>query len=127
MKSCLQWIALGFGLAAGGGLAYALITDQMTRTVFFLMLMFIVGGFIVGGFLVLDRYGQARAASAGQQRTTINYPGQLPGPQPPRWDGYPPALPEMPQFQQLPAGQPRRQWSNLPAGEVLENDDQFVA
>jgi len=127
MKSCLQWIGLGFGLAAGGALGYAVITDQATRTAVVTLLVFVLGGIVVGSFVVLAIFAHARALSAGRQQTTVNYPTGLPA------SGQAAQLPyyEFPPASTmgalgLPAPQ-QRNWANLPRETLDQDTDQFVA
>ncbi len=117
MNSCLIRIGTGFGLAAGAGLAYLLVTDEVARVAILTLATFILGGVVVGAFVVLAIFAHARALSAGRQQTTYNYPAIPPGGQAQfPYNDFPPALQS-----------PPREWAQLPRETVDQDGNQFVA
>jgi hypothetical protein len=107
MRRFVTMIGLGLSLAIGGGLVYALITNETARLFIIAITMFILGATIVGVCIVAANYLLVRAFTARQERTTIPQRGPIGNYQspatPPRvgvlppWSSpAPPALPAPP-------------------------------
>jgi len=133
MRRFLMTIALGFGLALGGGLVYSLITSETARLFGIGFGMFILGAVIVGFFVIVANYLLVRAFTGRQERTTINYPSPTTSPRvgvlPPWSSPSPPALPSPPSA--WPAFGPHQMGFSVPSvteqqSEAGEDDD-YVA
>ena len=118
MKRFLGIAGLGFGLALGGGLVYALHTSESTR----LMVVFLLGALVFGSAVLLTAMLVNRqwTRAIGQQRTTHNYRYQAPQ--------IPPAVFPSPE-QRAPDLLPPPEWpmftATMPAPQDV--DDEVVA
>ena len=109
MRRFFTMIGLGFGLALGGGLAYALITDETARLFVFTFGAFILGAIIVGMAIIVANRVLIHGLFGRPDResTTVNY--RLPRPAEQAL-GYPPWWAQ----QQLPAP-PAASWPAFPS------------
>lgn len=91
VKGCVNLIGLGFGLALGGGLVYALYISESAR----LIAMFLLGAFLLGGTVLATALLINRQWIRGVDHRTINnYRLQAPPTYPPVYPAaYPEAMP----------------------------------
>lgn len=108
MKSLIRYTALGFGLAIGTGLIYALFTSEMARLVIFGLFLFILGASIVGLALLLNNRQWTHALGMWRPPSTNN-----------RYQLLPPAHSQPPNYYSIPHSLPQIEDS----GEIVANDD----
>lgn len=84
MKSFMGVVGLGFGLAVGGGLVYALYSSESAR----LLSMFLLGAFLIGSTVLLTALFINRqwTKALGQSRTSHHHRYQLQSTFPPGWE-----------------------------------------
>ena len=93
----LRYTGLGFGLAIGGGLVYALFTSEMARLVIFGLFLFILGASIVGLALLVNNRQWTQALGMRRPPNTTNRYELLPPPyqQPSPYYNVPESLPQI--------------------------------
>ncbi len=84
MKSFMGVVGLGFGLAVGSGLVYALYSSESAR----LLSMFLLGAFLFGSTVLLTALFINRqwTKALGQSRTSHHHRYQLQSTFPPGWE-----------------------------------------
>lgn len=115
-NGCVIAFGSGFGLAAGGGLAYMLIISEAGRLLFLALGMFILGVIVIGSALMWQNRQWMKAVFNNPNQVTHQY--KMP-PYPP----YPMAGPQQPM---LPPGGDPYQWpmivDNQQANNALHDD-----
>jgi hypothetical protein len=122
MRTFLGVGGLGFGLAVGGGLVYALYSSESAR----LLSMFLLGAFLFGSTVLLTALFINRqwTKALGQSRTTHHHRYQLQSTFPPGWETSP-SNGQRTQDLLPPLAENARLWDSVVMPEDI--DDEVVA